>query len=269
MFALSTVFIMGHKLNRRSRRVESQSSDRDKNTSETSFTQGNATLDDVSENVDNIFYRNLGSELTEPSQISNEIEAITQRLSEQNSHKRKQNAKDNRHSTSKSENKHLRKEQHASNNEFDKDRNQDNCFQPSEMNELRQQSTLFGVANETLDDTIVINENRHEANYHMVTGPTKNILRQRSNNSNTINTVGRNAEHLFLKHSEPSHPVSQIAAAVEKLARKNPEPSTEDYAFIRRIRIPSKVNLRKMKNSSTSKTFSMQHLKCNNISLVR
>ena len=94
------------------------------------------------------------------------------------------------------------------------------------MNELRQPSTFFGVANETLDDTIVINENRHEADYHTVTGPTKNILRQRSNNSNTINTVGRNAEHLFLKHSEPSHPVSQITAAVEKLARKNPEPST-------------------------------------------
>ena len=42
---------------------------------------------DVSENGNNIFDRNLGSELTERSQISNEIEAITQRLSEQNSHK--------------------------------------------------------------------------------------------------------------------------------------------------------------------------------------
>ena len=73
---------MGNKRNRRSRRVESQSSDRDENISETSFTQGNATLVDVSENV-NLFDRNLVSELTEPSQISNEIEAITQRLSEQ------------------------------------------------------------------------------------------------------------------------------------------------------------------------------------------
>ena len=33
------------------------------------------------------FNRNPGSELTEPSQISNEIEVITKRLSEQNSHK--------------------------------------------------------------------------------------------------------------------------------------------------------------------------------------
>ena len=32
----------------------------------------------------------MGSELTEPSQISNEMKAITQRLSEQNNHKMKQ-----------------------------------------------------------------------------------------------------------------------------------------------------------------------------------
>ena len=38
------------------------------------------------------------------------------------------------------------------------------------MYELRQPSTHFGVANETLDDTIIINENRQEADYHMMTG---------------------------------------------------------------------------------------------------
>ena len=64
--------------------MDSQSSDRVENTSETSFTQGDATLVDVSENVTNIFDRNLDSELTEPSSISNEIEATSQRLSEQN-----------------------------------------------------------------------------------------------------------------------------------------------------------------------------------------
>ena len=59
----------------------------------------------------------------------------------------------------------------------------------------------------------------------MVTGPPKNILRQSSNNSNTTNTVRPNADHLFLDHPEPSNPVNQIAQAIEKLARKNPEPS--------------------------------------------
>ena len=62
---------MVNKRNRRSRRVESQSSDRDENTSETSFTEGNPTLVEFSENVNN-FDRNLGIELTERSQISNE-----------------------------------------------------------------------------------------------------------------------------------------------------------------------------------------------------
>ena len=191
---------MGNKGNRRSRRVESQSSDRDENISETSFTQGNATLVDVSENVKNIFDRNLGSELTEPLQISNEIEAITkiirdkQRLSEQNNHKKTQieqqlnskfeeilkeirtykennlvddeeDAEDNRTSTSKSENRYLRKK-HASHNGIDKNENQDNRFQSSEMHELRQPSTPFGIANVTLDDTSIINENRQEADYH-------------------------------------------------------------------------------------------------------
>ena len=90
IFALNTVFIMRNKRNSRSRRVESQSSDKDKNTSETSFTQGNATLVEVSENV-NIFDRILGSKLTEPSQICNEIKTISQRLSETSSHKMTQN----------------------------------------------------------------------------------------------------------------------------------------------------------------------------------
>ena len=81
---------MGNKRSRRSRRIESQSSDRDENTSETSFTQGNATLVGVFENGNNIFDRNLGSELIEPSQISNEIEVISQRLAEQNNDKMSQ-----------------------------------------------------------------------------------------------------------------------------------------------------------------------------------
>ena len=55
---------MGNKRNRHSARIDYQSSDRDEDISETSFTQG--------------------SELTELSQISNEIEAISERLSEQN-----------------------------------------------------------------------------------------------------------------------------------------------------------------------------------------
>ena len=58
----------------------------------------------------------------------------------------------------------------------------------------------------------------------MVTGPTKNILRQSSTNSNTTNAPGPNAG-LLLEHPEPTDPVSQIAQAIKKLARKTTEPS--------------------------------------------
>ena len=186
---------MGNKRNRRSRRIESQSSDREENTSETSFTQGNATLVDVSENVNNIFDRNLGSELTEPSQISNEIEVISQRLFEQNSKKMTQieqqlnskfeeilreirtnresnlandeeDAENNRPGPSNSKNRNLRNN-HASNTTLDRDKNQDDRFYPSEMSELRQPYTPVGIANVTLDETIIINGNRQEnADHH-------------------------------------------------------------------------------------------------------
>ena len=132
-------------------------------------------------------------------------------------------AENNRPNTSTSENNHLNRK-HASNSEIDRDRNQHNRFQSSEKYELRQPSTPFGVANETLEDTIIISENRQEADCHMVRGPTKNILRQSSTNSNKTNALGQHAG-LLLEHPEPTDTVSQVAQAIEKLARKNTEPS--------------------------------------------
>ena len=244
---------MGNRRNRRSRRVESQSSDRDENTSETSFTQGNANLVGVSENVNNVLDRNLGSELTEPSQISIEIEVISQRLAEQNNDKMSQieeqlnnkfeeilkeigtnkthivktdeeDVENNQPGPSNYKNKGLRNK-HASNSTSDKNKNQDDRFYPSEMCELRQPYTPLGIAEDTLDKTIIRNENRQErADHHMVTGPTKNILRQSSTNSNTTNTQGPHAQ-TPLEHPEPTNSVSQIAIAIENLARRNTEPS--------------------------------------------
>ena len=134
-----------------------------------------------------------------------------------------EDAEDDRPSTSKSGNKHLRRK-HASNNEINRDKNQDNRFQSSEMHELRQPPTPFGIANVTLDDKIIISENGQETEYHTVTGPTKNILRQSSTNSKTTNAPGPNTG-LLVEHPEPTDPVSQIAQAIEKLARKNTKPS--------------------------------------------
>ena len=114
---------------------------------------------------------------------------------------------------------------HASNMTIARD--QDDRFYSSEMSELRQPYTPIGITDETLDETIIINENRQEkADHHMVTGPTKNILRQNSNKSNDTNTLGRNAEHLFLMPPEPPDPVNQIPQAIEKRAGRNSKPST-------------------------------------------
>ena len=104
------------------------------------------------------------------------------------------------------------------------------------MSGLRQPYTPNGITNETLDETIIINENRQKnadhqmvtraglADHHTVTGRTKNILRQSSTNSNTTNPVELHAETL-LENPQTSDPVSQIALAIEKLAHKHQEPS--------------------------------------------
>ena len=79
-----------------------------------------------------------------------------------------EDAEDDRPGTSNSGNKHFSRK-HASNNEINRNKNQDNHFQSSEMHELRQPSTTFGIVNATLDDTIIINENGQEADYHRIT----------------------------------------------------------------------------------------------------
>ena len=78
---------MGNKRNRQLGSVESLSPDGEENLSETSIVQGSTTLTNVSENTDKVFDRNLGSELTEPSQVRNETKIISQRLTEQNNTK--------------------------------------------------------------------------------------------------------------------------------------------------------------------------------------
>ena len=66
---------------------------------------------------------------------------------------------------SNSENRSPRNE-HAPNTTKDRDKNQDDRFYPSEMIELRLPYTPLEIANETLDKTIIINENRQENTDH-------------------------------------------------------------------------------------------------------
>ena len=86
-FSRLIFFIIENKRNKQSTKVESQSPNREDNTSETSFVQCNTTLLNLSENGTNKFDRNFRNELTESSQIGNEIEIISERLTEQNNTK--------------------------------------------------------------------------------------------------------------------------------------------------------------------------------------
>ena len=79
-----------------------------------------------------------------------------------------EDAENNQPGPSNSKNKGLRNK-HASNTTLDKNKNQDDRFYPSEMGELRQPYTPLGITEDTLDESIIINENRHEkADHHIV-----------------------------------------------------------------------------------------------------
>ena len=60
------------------------------------------------------------------------------------------------------------RKKYKSNAPIDKDKNQDDCFQPWEMSELRQPYAPLGVVNETLDETIIIHEYGPEADHYSV-----------------------------------------------------------------------------------------------------
>ena len=76
-----------------------------------------------------------------------------------------EDAENKRQGPSNLENITLRKKD-AANISIDKDKNQDDRFQPSDMNKLRQPHIPLGIVNETLDKTIITNENRREAVHH-------------------------------------------------------------------------------------------------------
>ena len=104
---------------------------------------------------------------------------------------------------------------------------QDNPFRPSNMNELRtpiqplsiqNMMTLWSLPKQmTLNDSVVINEDRTQEDYHMVTGATKPLHPQSSNNTTTTHNEHLIAEPLNIQQD----PVNQIAKAIEKLASRN------------------------------------------------
>ena len=256
---------MGNKRNRRSRRADSQSQDRQDSIFE-GDEQGNQNLDDFQNNSENVFpNRNLEVETTEtnrnlaqlrePSETSNEIQVWTERMSQENRSQINeirqemnskfemllQEIKENRSVSAitnpRSEvdenppqnptsSRNIMSEVENASNKKTRAEMQDTPFRSSEMLELRQPVEPTNLHESGLDDTLIINEGPRGAEYHMVTGANQPLLRQISQNSQASHDPGSHAAHFIPEPNEQiNDPVNQIAVAIERLASRAPQQS--------------------------------------------
>ena len=249
---------MGNRRNRRSRKLETPSPDREVEVTQTGTPiTGNETLTYVFIVVQrDLGEDNLENQFTEPSQISNEIQVWTQIMEQKNNDRIEKmreemenelemilkEIKSNKSASTVtnpgSENNKNRDSQpsgsktnrsigvHASNNENSDSENDDYALRASKMKDLRHPPRP--IFHNELDIDVNINpEDESDAeveDYHMVTGANRQLHRQSSQKLN--DTVGSHADHnlsnLTVKQLDP---VNQIALAIEKLANKNPSQS--------------------------------------------
>ena len=247
---------MGNKRSRRSRRLENPSSSREENVETPN--PGNMTLT----NSNLVDQENLGpnileNQLAEPSLISNEIQVWTQEMEKRNNDrigkmreemdskfeailkeiKTSKNAStitnprsesNETQNTQPSGSKNMSIGVHASVNDNSDPENEDSHpIRASNMHELRNPAKPFCQNRFELNETIVSNEDSEEEDYHMVTGANRQLHRQNSQNPQSLNdTTGSHADqNATSSTTTPLDPVNQIALAIEKLAKQNPQPT--------------------------------------------
>ena len=249
---------MGNKRNRRSRRLETPSPDRNPIEAQVDTSaQGNETLT----NFNSVLQENLGENVSEnpmvePSQISNEIQAWTQIIEQKNNDRieRMREEIDNKFeailkeiksnksaSTVTNPRSELNENQepqasgsktnksigvHASLNENSDSENEDHPLRASKMKDLRLPAKPMFRAESDVDVTIHSDEESDAESledYHMVTGANRQLHRQSSQNPQSLNdTTGSHAaQNTTTSSATPLDPVNQIALAIEKLANKN------------------------------------------------
>ena len=249
---------MGNKRNRRSRRLETPSPDRNPIGAQVDTSaQGNETLT----NFNSVLQENLGENVSEnpmvePSQISNEIQAWTQIIEQKNNDRieRMREEIDNKFeailkeiksnksaSTVTNPRSELNENQepqasgsktnksigvHASLNENSDSENEDHPLRASKMKDLRLPAKPMFRAESDVDVTIHSDEESDAESledYHMVTGANRQLHRQSSQNPQSLNdTTGSHAaQNTTTSSATPLDPVNQIALAIEKLANKN------------------------------------------------
>ena len=249
---------MVNKRNRRSRRLETPSPDRNPIEAQVDTSaQGNETLT----NFNSVLQENLGenvseSPMVEPSQISNEIQAWTQVIEQKNNDRieRMREEIDNKFeailkeiksnksaSTVTNPRSELNENQepqasgsktnksigvHASLNENSDSENEDHPLRASKMKDLRLPAKPMFRAESDVDVTIHSDEESDAESledYHMVTGANRQLHRQSSQNPQSLkHTTGSHAaQNTTTSSATPLDPVNQIALAIEKLANKN------------------------------------------------
>ena len=243
---------MGNRKNRRSRRIQSPSLERELSASEIETSQGNETVIETLSNFENVSsVRDEEITLDSGTQNENEMQIWTQRitdktnkevtnfrkemdeklekiLKEMKNNRRTQSVPNRRYQEQNTPKAGTSKyisnedgEENASEPENQECEIQDNPFRPSNLNELRTPMQPLSIQNIDLNDSVVINEDRTQEDYHMVTGATKPLHRQSSNNTTTTHNEHLIAEPLNIQQD----PVNQIAMAIEKLASRNSQPS--------------------------------------------
>ena len=255
----STQRIMGNRRNRRSRRLETPSPDR-----EVEVTQVGTpiTCNEFLTNVNTVVQGGLGennleNQFTEPSQISNDIQVWTQ-IMEQKKNDRIENMREeiehkleiilkeiksnkcastmtnpgseiteNRGSQPSGSKTNKSIGVHASNDENSYSENDDYPLRASKMKDLRHPARPI-LHNESDVDVTINPDEESDAeeveDYHMVTGANRQLHRQSSQKLN--DTVGSHADHNLSNSTvKPLDPVNQIALATDKLANKNPSQS--------------------------------------------
>ena len=251
---------MGNKRNRRSRRHETPSPERELSETQVETPmQGNETLTNVSTVIQEPLGENENrSSLIEPSQISNEIQVWTENFERKNNDmimkmgEEMENQFDailkeirtsktastitnprsepnGIHNLQPSGSKSIRSNGvHASNiDNSDIENEDDHPLRASDMRELRNPARPLCQNEPNLDETIISEEDSEEEDYHMVTGANRQLHRQSSQNPQSLNdTVGSHADQTTSTlTNKPLDPVNQIAQAIEKLANKNSQQS--------------------------------------------
>ena len=243
---------MGNKRNRRSRRGQSPSLERELSTFENETSQGNETVFETLSNFENVSsVRDEEIALDSGTQNENEMQIWTQIMSDKENKEVANLRKDmdeklekilkemqNNRRTQSVLNRLYREqntpragtskntsnedgEENASEPENQECEIQDNPFRPSNLNEFRTPIQPLSIQIIDLNETVVINEDHTGEDYHMVTGATKPLHRQHSNNTTTTHNEHLIAEPLNIQQD----PVNQIGMAIEKLATRNTQPS--------------------------------------------